>query len=437
MNVLLPYWRGVPERCFYQEIQSGIVAALVEFGHQAFRFPFQKRAPVEREEAALLVRLFTQARIDIVLDLACWGFGLSRLSLPAVNGPSEAVFDRFGIAYVAWLFDQPCNQQISGVTAGKHYALYPDLGHQQQMRLIYPSVRLSGEAFAPPAVRLENDVTASDWTASRPIDVLYIGNLETQAIERRWRTMPQAELPPFFEPGFCECLADRMLSDPDRPLHLCLQEVMTSFGKTAPAFNVRFHVSLVEHFLRHLYRQRAVSALAQTGVRMQVVGAGWDALGLPSTVAITEVTDYDGIFRLAAQAKVCLDASTYLDGVNDRVFSYAINKSVCFTNANGYLRDVPDGSAGLRFQEKQRLLRDLGEQAAQTVRSAHTWRHRIGTVLSAMRCSASDALLRRPRTSCAERPLEANTTPVAVCVRRSRRCREASELLNAANGGLV
>jgi hypothetical protein len=210
MNVLLPYWRGVPERCFYQEFQSGIVAALVEFGHQAFRFPF----------------------------------------------------------------------------------------------------------------------------------------------------------------------------------------------KTAPAFNVRFHVSLVEHFLRHLYRQRAVSALA-------------------------------------AQAKVCLDASTYLDGVNDRVFSYAINKSVCFTNANGYLRDVPDGSAGLRFQEKQRLLRDLGEQAAQTVRSAHTWRHRIGTVLSAMRCSASGALLRRPRTSCAERPLEANTTPVAVCVRRSRRCREASELLNAANGGLV
>jgi hypothetical protein len=80
MNVLLPYWLGVPERCFYQEFQSGIVAALHEFGHQAFRFPFQNRAPVEREEAKLLVRLFTSARIDIVLDLACWGFGLSHVA---------------------------------------------------------------------------------------------------------------------------------------------------------------------------------------------------------------------------------------------------------------------------------------------------------------------------------------------------------------------
>jgi hypothetical protein len=397
MNALLPYWLGVPEDCFYQEFQSGIITALHELGHRAFRFPFQKRAPVEPEEAKLLVRLFTTARIDIVLDLACWGFGLSRFALPAVNGPSEAVYDRFGIAYVAWLFDQPWNQHFNGAVASRHYALYPDLGHRQQVQLIYPSVRLTGESFAPPAVRLENDVSASDWAASRPIDVLYVGNLDTQALHRQWRDLPESQQAPSFDPGFCESLADRVQSAPDRSLHLSLQEVMTSSGKVPPAFNVRFHVSLVEHYLRHLYRQKAVTALAQAGVRMRVVGAGWDKIDLPPSVAVTSATEYDGIFRLASQAKVCLDASTYLDGANDRVFSYAINKAVCFTNASGYLRDA---AAGLCFYQlhdldelcaavkgllaKPKELRDLGEQAGQTVRSAHTWRHRIGTVLSSV-----------------------------------------------------
>jgi hypothetical protein len=69
MNALLPYWLGVPECCFYQEFQSGIISALREFGHRAFRFPFQKRTQVEPEEAKLLVRLVATARIDIVLDL--------------------------------------------------------------------------------------------------------------------------------------------------------------------------------------------------------------------------------------------------------------------------------------------------------------------------------------------------------------------------------
>jgi len=135
-------------------------------------------------------------------------------------------------------------------------------------------VRLTGESFAPPAVRLENDVSASDWAATRPIDVLYVGNLDPQALRRPWRDLPESQQAPLFDPGFCEALADRVQSAPDRSLHLSLQEVMTSSGKVPPAFNVRLHVNLVEHYLRHLYRQRAVTALAQAGVRLRVVGAG-------------------------------------------------------------------------------------------------------------------------------------------------------------------
>jgi hypothetical protein len=165
-------------------------------------------------------------------------------------------------------------------------------------------------------------------------------------------------------------------------------------------FNLRFHVSLVENFLRHLYRRNAVVMLARFGVSMRVVGKGWGRIGLPSNVELAEQTDYEGIFRLAAQAKISLDVSTYLDGANDRVFSYALNESVCFTNATGYLREAVGEDGGMRFYSMQNLpdlcekvkallarpleLRATGEHARQTVLSAHTWRQRVSSLLSAL-----------------------------------------------------
>lgn len=134
---------------------------------------------------------------------------------------------------------------------------------------------------------------------------------------------------------------------------------------------------------------------------MRVNGGGWDKVALPPNVEFGTETDYERFFRLAGQAKICLDASTYLDGANDRVFSYALNRAVFFTNAARYLRRTFSEDDGMRFysmrnpsvlgeQVKMLLarpdaLREAGERARQTVLSSHTWRHRVGDILGAMR----------------------------------------------------
>jgi len=400
VNILLPYWLGVPKRCFYQEFQEGISEALRELGHELVQFAFPERAPLQLEGARLLYRQIATAKIDLVLDLACWGYGLSRVILPPVDGVSEALYDKFGITYVGWLFDHPFNQQLCGVTARKHYAVYPDLGHSEQVRLIYPDLRLTGEVFAPPAVLPKNVFSAGGGSENRAIDVLYIGNLVADALERQWHGPLDLQRPPRFDPEFCDALADSLLETPDCSLHLCLQRTIAKWGMLPSGFNLRFHVSLVENFLRHLYRRNAVVTLARSGVRMRVIGKGWGQTGLPPNAELAEQTDYEGIFRLAAQAKISLDVSTYLDGANDRVFSYALSKSVCFTNATGYLREALGEDGGMRFYSLQNLpelcekikallaqplaLREAGERARQTVLSAHTWRQRVSSVLSAL-----------------------------------------------------
>jgi hypothetical protein len=399
MRILLPYWLGVPERCFYQEFHLGIAAALNEFGYETVRIPFAERGRVRMEESNELCRLLQANKFSAVFDFACWGYGLSRITLRGMLGESHPIFDAFGVPYVQWLFDQPCNQQITGILAKQRYVLYPDLGHPEQIRLLYPGLEFHG-VFAPPAIRPENNRSQVKWLSDRDIDVLYVGNLVRQALERSWNDQTSRRWPDKFDPEFCNALADAALENPDRPLHLLAQSVITNLAPMAEGFNLRFHLSEVEHYLRHTIRRDAILALANSGVRMRVVGEGWDKMALPSNVELSARTDYEGLFRLAGRAKICLDASTYLGGVNDRVFSYGLNRAVCFTNASGYLRRIVGEHGAVRFfcmrnlpelseQVKDLLMRpaslqEAGERAAVAVLDAHTWRHRVSHVLDSL-----------------------------------------------------
>jgi hypothetical protein len=399
MRFLLPYWRGVPPRCFYQDFQAGIIEALHELGHECSQFAFQDRRPVDKEEAAALYAHLTARKPDAVLDLAYWGYGLSRVQVPGEGRALQPILDAMGIPYAGWLFDQPWNQQMVGVLAAAQYAIYPDLGHPDEVRAIYPGLKLAGEVFAPPAVRACNDRSARG-SSNRDIDVLYIGNLEADALERSWRAPRAPHDEHAIAARFCDALADAAHGDPDRSLHVSLQNVIAELAPLPQNLNLRLQVSVVERHLRHVMRRDAVLALARAGVGLRLVGGGWDGVELPGNVERSPATDYDGINDLAARARVCLDASTYLGGANDRVFSYALNRAVCFTNAAGYLSRDRAVGRGIEFYSMRRLseladrvkallgrpagLREAGEAARATVLSEHTWRHRLTPILHSM-----------------------------------------------------
>jgi hypothetical protein len=199
------------------------------------------------------------------------------------------------------------------------------------------------------------------------------------------------------DPDLCDALADAVLAAPDRSLHVSSAAAI-SHARAGTDFHA--NLRLVEFHLRHAFRHAAVVALGRAGVRLQVVGEGWRGVALPPSVRVHPATDYAGLFGFAGRAKICLDASTYIDGANDRVFSYGLNRAVCFTNASGFLRGAVGEDGGLRFYSMRNLddlgewvklllsrpaeLREAGERARIDVLAAHTWRHRIGGVLSAM-----------------------------------------------------
>jgi hypothetical protein len=311
------------------------------------------------------------------------------------SAPPTPILDGFDVPYVGMLFDHPYFQPINAVRARRLYAAFPDLHHREQAQLVYPELRLSGDVFAPPGIRPGNERSVGDWS-ERDIDVLYFGNLNFDLLERAWKGRADEAL--------CEAVVALVLEQPDRPLYLAVAEVVKQHAASSPAvstLDVGGILRAVEPYFRARFRHDAVVALARSGVRMLVIGRDWERIALPRNVECGAEVPYEEMFRLAGRARICLDASTYLDGANDRVFSFALNGAVSFTNAAGYLRGASGAGEWLHFYSMRALdqlaeripallgqpqrLREASERARRAVLAAHTWRHRLEDVLAALR----------------------------------------------------
>ncbi len=391
MHILLPFCRAAATLLpFYRHFHDGIANAALALGHAVSRFEFDTVGQVSPAEKDALYRLLVAQEPELVLDLCCWGHALSQLNIWDGSEKGQAMFDAVDACYVGWLFDQAYLQPLSRLQSARLYAAVPDQFHAGQIALVYPEVSLRGLALAPPAVCAADDRSSQPWPA-RDIDVLYVGNLHPEALERLWSADADAAL--------FDAAADRALAHPDQALHVSLQQAAAALDTELTPARALGILRPVEYFQRARHRLDLVQAAARAGARLCVVGQGWKDVNLPDTVTLMEPTDYDGFFRLMGRAKICLDVSTYVGGANDRVFSISVNGAICVTNAERYLGQWYGADSAMvyystqRLQEVPDLLRSLlgqGARAEERIRRSrditlkhHTWTNRLEEILAA------------------------------------------------------
>lgn len=393
MRIVLPFCPAVLDG-FYPDFFAGLTDAIRERGDEAVRSSFAKIGAHDAAELSALYRLL-EPGCDLFLDLCCWGYGLTRFGVQQPSGPPRPILDALGIPYVGMLFDQPYFQPINAVAAQRLFATFPDLGHREQAQFVFPGLALAGDAFVPPAVRPANAFPASTWSG-RDIDVLYVGNLDLKALHRPWRGTPSEPV--------CEAVAQLVHEQPERPFHLGVMEVLRRQPVPASPQEIADLVRMLELYVRSSFRNEVVVALAHAGLRLHVVGRGWDGVALPGNARCVAPVAYEEIFRLAGRSRICVDASTYLSGANDRVFNYALNGAVCVTNASGYLRAAMGDEEWLHFYSLRELdalagrlrallaaprrLQEMGEAAKRAVLARHSWRERLETILAATSLSS-------------------------------------------------
>ncbi len=391
MRFLLLGQTNVTPGSFFQDYLAGIAQAARELGHETVAFDSAQIGEASTAEREALYRLVLNHDIDVVIDPCCWGYALSKGRVWDGSSQGEALFDSIDAAYIGLLCDQPYYQPLQGIISNRLYAAVPDLTHAAQIALTLPQLPLRSTCFAPPAARVENDRSVP-WS-QRDIDLLYVGNLKRDALDRPWCQSPEAP--------HCDQLADRALASPDIPLHEVMLDMVREEQLDATPDDMMLWLQRVEYFLRARLRQDAVRSAAASGLRMTIVGEGWEAHDRhhwPSTVTIRPPLSYEEFFVLAGRSKMALDASTYLNGANDRIFNLLVNRCLPVSNARGWLEKEFAGQ-GMRFYSMKHL-DDLGALLQQTLSTPlademdaarsialerHTWRQRLGTILDMLR----------------------------------------------------
>ncbi len=395
MRILLPYNHGVlpGEETFYSHFHLGLVEATRELGHEAVRFDHADGVIISAAEREALYRLLAGQPCDLAIDLCCWSHSLSQQRAWDGTDTGTPIYDDFDCACVGLLCDHPWFQPLQGMVSANAWAAVPDQNDTTAIGLIYPQLALRGTVFAPPGVRQTVAIRAP---REKSIDVLYAGNLDTSALERPWHDLPDAALH--------DDLLERVQAHPQMPLHSPLEEICRAHGVAPTPGHLQAVLQKVEYCLRTRLRLEVVRAAAASGVTLTVVGSGWDTMELPPNVAVGPRVGYQAFLDIAAQARICIDASTYRHGANDRLFTYTASGAVCFTNAAGYLAESfapgSNDGGGLHFYstlaldalgpEIRRLLdsparlREDAERARATTLARHTWRQRLDDIITAV-----------------------------------------------------
>ncbi len=391
MRILIPFNKAATYASFYTDFHAGLVHGLRELGHEALIFEHEDIVSSSPAEQQALYKLLMERPADAVFDLCCWAHCLSQGRVWDGSSAGEPVFDSIEADYVGLLFDHPWFQPLPAVQSSRLYASVGDRSNIAQIGLVYPALKLGGSVFAPPGIGPSSD-HARPGTV-RDIPLLYVGNLHRDALTRLWRDAADA---PLFDDT-----ADLALAEPDLPLDAVLARVASAQGRVLDAPLALEVLRPVEYYRRTCIRQAAVHAAAAAGVPLHVVGNGWAEESLPDHVTLHPFMSYDSLLDLTARTQICLDASTYPQGANDRVFNYMVNGALCFTNARGYLATAYGPEDGLQFystREPQALAAAIGELLAAPARltelaarsrditlATQTWRHRAEAILGMLK----------------------------------------------------
>lgn len=245
---------------------------------------------------------------------------------------------------------------------------------------------------------LREDMAAGDGAAEREYDVLLTGNYTTVSFFEPYINWINEEYAAFYRGIIDDLIAHPHQTVEEAGIRHCEREM----GKTPyDELRIAFHKMIfIDMYVRNYWRGAAVRTLVNDGIRVDVVGKGWeelDGVERPECLVIHPQTDSLACLRMISRAKVSLNVMPWFkDGAHDRVFNSILNKTVCVTDPSRYLREELSEGEGICYYELERLnglpgivKRLLGDPGLREeivaagigkVRERHTWANRADAV---------------------------------------------------------
>lgn len=108
--------------------------------------------------------------------------------------------------------------------------------------------------------------------------------------------------------------------------------------------------NVVDHYIRGVYRNKMLEAMANEPYTVEVYGSGWEECKIQApNIRYHEAVDYEENLRLMDHAKIVLNTYTgFQHGAHERIFSTMLAKAICLTDTNEYIEE--------HFQDKKNLV---------------------------------------------------------------------------------
>ena len=106
--------------------------------------------------------------------------------------------------------------------------------------------------------------------------------------------------------------------------------------------NTMPYMIMIDLYIRHYFRGKAVKTLVDAGIPVHVYGAGWETLEVnkKDLLYIHDMTDSRECLERIRQSKISLNVMPWFKrGAHDRVFNSMLNGAVCVTDKSEYLKN--------------------------------------------------------------------------------------------------
>lgn len=297
-----------------------------------------------------------QAGYRLLLDpqQVYFTIGMNNLGmyLPTPEGELFPVYHELDIPHVSVMLDMPYNHCISGfdVPCKNHIVTLLDPFLNDYLTHVYPDKQMH-TLFLPLGGSSELDAS-SVFSSKRIYDVVVSASWwGSEKIERSWHTESLNQ----GITGILDDVADYLEMYPVNTM-AAFREILSQRGlmdkeywqKLIPFFE------WMQRYIKPYRRLKSVEFLVQSGIPVDVFGAGWENAPFANHLNLHGGVSYEETLKIFSQARIVYqDQAEFNHGAHDRVFTAMLNGAVVVSEYSTYLdKEFIDGQDLFMFDWK-------------------------------------------------------------------------------------
>jgi len=270
-----------------------------------------------------------------------FALGMQNMGIDLVTEEGKSIYDACNVPYINILSDTPYNFNSNKLYEYKivnQLILCLDKSYLQYLNLwndFFPNVDffcLGGTSSFN-----DNDMEVIDDISEKEINVLFVG-LNYSFQDRPWHGLVTPEVAAILDDVLDAVLSRDFMSIIEGFEFVCdvrQLELNTEIKKKLYSWS-----HLIYLHIRTYRRQKLVETVARSGLRMDVIGRGWDKEYYSKWLNLHGQMSYRKTLELIAKSKILLNENgNFCTGAHERFFTGMLNRALVITDKSLYCNE--------------------------------------------------------------------------------------------------